>query len=304
MINLLKRFKNLTKKKTYCVLMTLLFAGACQQEEPNLADPESVSAPGVLELSYDVEHVLRPGLPESGNTDNVPSYEKVLSRPFSGKNNVHVSLYDDGTSAWRIEKAKPTIDLSIKHETPQGKEAKAVVTVIDRSGQARFYDKDNTLLFQHKMDIPTYKDVVAGIKEGYSPVFAVMGMPAAQRMETLLTQAKNNGAIIQHLDGGIVSVRTEAGKVIPGASARNSQTLPLTMVQLFSEKSGLLVGATLYDGQTVVNQVFYSFAFNNQKQLVPYRIHSETWDNHPGSGERVKTESQIHFSNVLVTLNK
>jgi hypothetical protein len=154
------------------------------------------------------------------------------------------------------------------------------------------------------MDIPSYKDVVAGIKEGYSPVFAVMGMPAAQRMETLLTQARKDGAIIQHLADGIVSVRTEAGKGMPGPAARNSQTLPLSMVQLFSEKSGLLVGATLYDGQTVANQVFYSFSYNEQKQLVPYRIHSETWETHPVSGERVKTESQVHFSNVVVTLNK
>lgn len=255
------------------------------------------TAPGLFTLNFEVEHLLLPG---SRNADNIPTYEQILSMPFADKNKINVTVYEDGTSAWRIEKTTPVIDLTVQHETPPGTEPKAVTTVIDRAGMGYYYGKNNKLLFQQMADMPSFLPFVNDIDERVSSL-SMMGVLGAEHLKTLLAHIQAKGAVLQHLDNGIVSVRTEAEKPVSPAYRTDETSSSYTTVQLFNEDLGLYLGGTVYDGQTILCQTFYSYTLNGQQQLVPYIIHTETWSSNPQTGERIKSASETYFTNVSVT---
>ena len=281
-------------------LFILLIATSCQIGDDLRKTNASVFPPGIIELSYEVETLT---VPFQQNLDKATSQEKIQAMPFSERSKIEMSIYDDGTTAWRMEKLKPKHDLSVEHETPPNDQPQTKITLIDRSGLGSFYDAKGSLLFTNQVPITSMGEVVDNLKANPHAYFAALGVSTAENIKFLLASAKAKGHIITDLGNDMVSIRSDSGKGVPQAARTNNEA-DFTTVNIFNTSLGILMGSTMYDeqGQVVVT-TFYSYKQNSSDQLVPEAIFMESWDNHPLTGERVKSESHIWFENVTATIN-
>lgn len=217
---------------------------------------------------------------------------------------MQVSIYEDGTAMWRMEKRKPKHDLSVKHETPPNDLREVSVTTIDQSGMGSFYDSKDALLFKHQVPISSFKNVVANIKENPNVIFAVMGVKTAENATLMLAHAKAKGYIINDLGNNLVSVRSGNGKDAANLARKNGEADNFTTVDIFNTALGILIGSTMYDEQeNIVSQSFYKYVLNSENQLVPEAIFTQSWDKDPVTGNERKVDTNIYFENVTATIN-
>lgn len=277
-----------------------LTAGACQEEFGKETTNINSLPTGIINLSFEVETLTIPTLQNEGNAS---SQEKIQAIPFSERNKVQVSAYEDGTTNWRLEKLTPKNDLSVQHETPPNNQQQVKVTMIDQTGMGSFYDSKGVLLYTHEVPVPSFIDVVANIKENPNMIFTAMGVKTVENVKLILANAEANGHIIQDLGNGMVSVRTENG--IGNSSAQlRGEADNFTTVDIFNTSLGIMIGSTMYDElENIVCQAFYRYGFNIYDQLVPEAIYMQSWDKDPITGEIKKVETNTYFENVTATIN-
>ncbi len=238
-------------------LITLVVA--CQKDDGMISDANNgkASSSGIIELSFEVETLTIPTLK---NADNATSLEKIQAMPFSERNKIQVNAYEDGTTSWIMEKLRPKHDLSVQHETPPNDQPEVKVTRIDRTGMGSFYDSNDGLLFKHQVPVPSFKDVVANIKENPNAIFAAFGIKTVKQIELYIAQAKAKGHIIQDLGNGLISVRSGNNKNTTSNARSSSVSEEYTSVDIFNLKLGILMGSTLYDLQeNILSQTFYRY---------------------------------------------
>ena len=280
----------------------MIIVGACQKDfeiaKPN-AGTEAMP-PGIIELSFEAETLTIPTLQ---NADKASSLEKIQAMPFAERSKIQMSAYEDGTTVWSMEKLKPKHDLSVQHQTPPSDQPEVKFTRIDRAGMGSFYDSKDVFLFKHQVQIPSFTEIVANIKENPHAIFSILGVKTAENVKLLLAKAKAKGNIVQDLGNGMVSMRSGNGKAA-GNVRQSGEANNYTTVDIYNINLGISIGSTLYDNQqNIVCQTFYSYTQNADQRLVPQAIYMQSWDKDPVTGEKRKTETNTYFENVTATIN-
>ncbi len=278
-----------------------LIVSACQKEFEVDNSHAEAQRSGIVDLSFEVETLT---LPTLQNAEDATTQEKIQSIAFSERSKVQVNIYEDGTSAWRMEKQKPIHDLTVHHQTPPNNRPKVLTTSIDRTGMGSFYDHNDSLLFKHKVPVSSFIEVVTNVKENPNVIFSVMGVKTADNVKLLLANAKAKGSIVSELGSNLVSVRSGNGKNAVANARQTNESDSLTTVDIFNTSLGILIGSTLYDQQEeIVCQAFYKYRLNMDNRLVPETIYMQSWDKDPVTGAKRKVETNIYFENVVATVN-
>lgn len=155
------------QKKTVLLAFTLVSLSigiGCQHEQSKVGTvlDEPSNTEGVIQMAYDMETMSYTKL---DNPSLKPTaMENVGMMPKVKKSAVKMTIFDDGTSDWTIKDLEPTNKIVYADQTPPDPRPKTVLTRIDRSGLARFFDKNNNEKHNTQMNIPSMKDVVSTLR--------------------------------------------------------------------------------------------------------------------------------------------
>lgn len=202
-----------------------------------------------------------------------------------------------------MEKQEPKHDVKEHHLTPVDSTIEETQTTrIDRSGMATYYDSQGNLLRQHQLTIPSFGKMVAEIKKDPSAAFGAVGVPSAERLKKLITDATATGAVVKDLGNGVTSIRIAHAAPVSTAAARTAAKADYHSVDVINTKLNLVLGSTLYDAnEEVVSKVYYAYNFENGKAK-PKATYGEIW-NTDAKGNRVKSISNTYFYQFSATVN-
>jgi hypothetical protein len=288
------------------VLVFLLIAFfLCYCSKPEISDSPvpatKVNVPGILKIQFDAE-VLK--FQQVEDPAKATGLQLIGAAPKAVRSKIDIDVYEDGSSAWVIEKVEPKHDVKEHHLTPPDPSPQTHLTRIDRSGLASFFDAGGKLLRTHQVPVQSFKQVVDEVKTNPAAAFGAVGIPSAERLKKMLANATKNGATVQDLGKGLTSIRTKQGpQTVANPSVRAATEGDYTSVDIIDTRLNLAIGSTLYNakGETV-SKAFYSYTFKD-KQATPQAVYQEIW-NTEADGRKVKSTSNTYFYQLSSTVNK
>ena len=257
-----------------CVtIIILLLADACRYDDFNSRIPKAEPIPGVIQLNFTSETLTVPESPDAKNS----SLQKIQAMPSISKSSFKINIYEDGTSDWSIGKLKPSIDLVQQHQTPASDQPETVETYIDRAGMGSYYSVNHQLIHSAKLPMPSYLELIEKVKTNPAAALSAIGMPSTDKIELLLANAKQKGAVINDLGNGMVSVKVSVGGGVPNDIARQDNSADGNVaINIYNKDLGVLIGSTLYNqAGDILAQSSYRYKLNDDKSLTPEAIHSE-----------------------------
>jgi hypothetical protein len=286
-----------------------------QSCSPDFLDQNGVDAmfeEGTLTLDYEAEIV---GWQETGDITKASIPDKIYGMAHAARSKVHAELYEDGTSAWRIEKLEPEHNVSVPDQTPPNPMPQTKITRIDRNGKGYFYSNTGTLLHEHDVPVQSCKELLARFARSKNPdiAYALAGVKGQQPIADIVTAAKADGATVQNMGGDIISI----SKIIPQTTFKNGRGSTTTYkgVDLYNEKVGILVGSELYDeSEMLLSETFYVYRKNDDKQkenkagkkvtIEPEVIYQKTYNKNPKTGERKVSITNTYFKTISAKTKK
>jgi hypothetical protein len=295
--------KQLFRPARLLTLALVLLIISCSKNELNDSPTSATksTSPGVARISFDAEAFKLSQLADSAKAS---AFEKTAAAPRADRQKIDIDIYEDGTSAWVMEKQQPKNDVKEHHLTPVDTTIRETQTTrIDRAGNATYYDNTGSLIRQHKLTIPSFNTLANEIKRDPSAAFGAVGVPSAERLKQLLSTATASGAIIQDLGNGKTSIRTtHTTPTATNAAAKTTGSGNYHSVDIIDTRLNLVLGSTLYDAnEEVVSKAYYAYTFENQKAR-PKAIYSEIW-NTDKNGNKVKSISNTYFYQFSATVN-
>lgn len=286
------------------MLFILTAFSLCFCSDPDVSEKPGVltktNQPGLLKIQFDAE-VLK--FQEVEDPTKMSGLQLITASPKALRSKIDIDVYEDGSSAWVIEKAAPKQQVEESHLTAPDPSPQTKITRIDRAGLASFYDANGKLLRQHAVPVQLFTEVVNEVKANPSAAFGAVGIPSAGRLKKMLADATASGAIVQDLGNGKISIRTKQGPAASGAVARSSTEGNYSAVDILDTRLNLVLGSTLYDakGETV-SKAFYKYTFKNG-QAIPEAVFQEVWTSEP-DGKKVKATSHTYFYQISATVKK
>ena len=113
------------------LVLNAAFWQACS---PGFLESDPANAPlteGILTLEYEAEVLT---WQEAGDPAKTSPLDKIHGMAHAVRSKVHAEVYEDGTSAWRIEKMEPQYNVKIPDQTPPDPTPQTKITRIDRTG--------------------------------------------------------------------------------------------------------------------------------------------------------------------------
>ena len=261
------------------VLVFLLIAFfLCYCSKPELSDTlivSKVNIPGLLKIQFDAE-VLK--FQEVQDASKISVLQLIGAAPKALRSKIDIDVYEDGSTAWVIEKLEPRHDVKEHHLTPPDPSPQTQTTHIDKAGLGSFFDAKGKLLRQHQIPVQSFKQVVDEVKANPNAVFGAVGIPFADRLQKLLAKAIKNGATVQDLGNGLTSIRTKQGpQTLANPSVRTATEGDYTSVDIIDANLNLVIGSTLTNvkGETV-SKSFYSYTFKDNR-ATPQAVYQEIW---------------------------
>ena len=294
--------KNSTRHKRYLrmVSITLIAVSLMQGCSPDFLEQNTADASfeeGVLTLDYEAEIVT---WQEVGDAKKATFLDKIHGMAHASHSKVHAEVYEDGTSAWRIEKLEPKHNVKVPDQTPADPSPQTKLTRIDRSGKGYFYSNTGTLLSEHDVPVQSCKELLERFKEGQNPsvAYSLVGVQGQQAVSEIITAAKANGAEVERLADGNISIRT----AMPKTSFKNGRATvdEYTGVDIYNEKRRLLIGSRLYDkANKLVTEVFYGYRkANNKNKIEPSVIYQKTYTVDPVTGGAKTSVTNTYFETI------
>ncbi|MFN6090431.1 MAG: hypothetical protein ACK47E_16935 [Cyclobacteriaceae bacterium] len=282
-------------------LLIAFFCSCSKLETSNAPTATKVNVPGLLKISFDAE-VLK--FQEVQDPSKSSDLQLIGAAPKALRSKIDIDVYDDGSTAWAIEKQEPKHDVKEHHLTPPDPSPQTKTTRIDRTGHGFFFGADGKLLRQHQIPVQSFKHIVEEVNANPNAVFGALGIPSAERLQKLVAKAIKNGATVQDLGNGLTSIRTKQGpQALANPSVRTANEGDYTPVDIIDTTLNLVIGSTLTDvkGETV-SKSFYSNTFKDN-QAFPQAIYQEVW-NTEADGRKVKSTSNTYFYQLSYTINK
>lgn len=295
--------KKLPTTRVLAFLLVAFMVSFCSKTE--LGDSPTTSQqtniPGMLRISFDAESLK---FQEISDGTEATELERISAAPRADRQKIDIDIYEDGTSAWVMEKQEPKHDVAEHHLTPVDSTIKETQTTkIDRSGMASYYDNKGSLIRQNSLKIPSFSALVNEIKKDPNAAFGVVGLPSAERLKKLLTSSLANGGSVQDLGNGLTSIRTphEAASQF-NVAAKTSGAASYHSVDIIDTNLNLVVGSTLYDAkEEVVSKTYYAYTFE-ENVAKPNAVYGEIW-NTDKNGNKVKSVSNTYFYQFSATVN-
>ena len=272
---------------------------------PDFMVSDPANAPlneGVLTLKYEAEVVT---WQEVGDAAKATPLDKIHGMAHAARSKVHAEVYEDGTSAWQIEKLEPEHNVNVPDQTPANPMPQTKITRIDRTGKGYFYSNTGTLLNEHDVPVPSFKGVLDQLKKNGNPnaAYSMIGVKSKQQVAEALAIAKQNGADVHDLGDGNISIRNTR----PQTTFKNGrgQTDHYKGVDIYNEKVGILVGSRIYDESDVLlSETFYAYRkADNKNGIEPEVIYQKTYNKDTKTGEVKTGISNTYFASISAKTN-
>jgi hypothetical protein len=300
-----KRLKSRTKSAIFATLGVLFFLVACQHEQEKVSTSlDSPSATeGVFQMSYDMETMTQTQLEGANITPT--ALENVGMMPKIKKSAVHLTVFEDGTSDWTIKDMPPANPIVYADQSPPSKRPKTVLTRIDRSGMASFFDKDNHQKHQYQMTIAGMKDLVALIAGDTSSanksqlINGVLNARGHVNMNVVLEAARRNGADVKTISKDVVAVTT-GGSALGSIIQRDDHKI---VENVIDTSQRILLGSTVKNQQgQVISNVFMKYNTTNAQPTLDM-MEQRVYDLTSPANRRVVTISSTTFSNQQLIIH-
>jgi hypothetical protein len=258
----LKWLKVRTKSPFFAVMSVLFFLVACQHEQEKIgtALDSPSNTEGVFQMAYDMETVTQSQL--EGTNIKPTAFENVGMMPKVKKSTVRLTVFDDGTSDWTIKDVPPANPIVYADQSPPSKRPKTVLTRINRSGMASFFDKDNNQKHQYQMTIPSMKDFVAMIAGDTSSanklqvINGLLNVRGHVNMDVVLEAARRNGAEVKSISKDVIAITT-SGSAMGSIILRDNNKIVENVIDTTQR---ILLGSTVKNQQgQVVSNVYMKY---------------------------------------------
>lgn len=285
------------------ILSGIVLFEACS---PDFLESDPVNAPmneGVLSLDYEAEIIT---WQEVGDATEASFIDKIHGMAHAMRSKVQAEIYDDGSSAWRIEKLEPHHNVKVPDQTPPDPTPQTKVTRIDRNGKGYFYSSTGTLLNKHDVPVQSFTGLLERFKKSRNPdiAYSIVGVQSQQQVSQVITTARANGAEVYDLGNGNVSIRS----AVPQTAFKNGRgsTTNFKGVDIYNEKVGILVGSRLYDeANMLLSETFYAYRkANNKNKIEPEVIYQKTFNKDPKTGEIKTTFTNTYFASISAKTKK
>jgi hypothetical protein len=288
------------------VVVTLSVAIGCKREQSKtetvLDEPSNTE--GVFKIAYDMETTSYSQLENPNSTPT--AIENVGMMPKVKKSAIKMTVFEDGTSDWTIKDLEPVNKIIYDDKTPPSKEPKTVLTRIERSGLARFFDKDKNELHQFKLPIPDMKNFVTILKSDTSDAGrslvgnSILSAKGGVNVQQILENAARNGAIVKNVSPNILSITIRAAISNGNVQTRTEQKIIESVIDT-SQK--VMLGSTVKTEQgQVLTQTYMKYnhsATNPTLEMMEQRV----YDPNTPTSRRVVTIINNAFSNMQVIVH-
>jgi hypothetical protein len=298
------RYRNPVSVLLLCGLLTACNPDRSGINNPN--DPNGSPSGGLASLSFEAENLTYRELadPKSAN-----AFAKINAMARATRSQISVEIYEDGTSAWKMVKQDPKIDTKPRDLTPPDRTPQTRTTRIDRSGMGYFYGDDGTLLHSDAVPTPSFADLAKRVRQDPSAVFTLMGVKDKAAIDKLLADARQNGAIVEDLGNGNVSVQktvTVGGGSSASSVAKGARTTGINYksVDVVNTSLNIVTGSRLYDDkERLVSESFFRYKDSGGGKLVPDAIFQKTWTISEKTGETIVMVSNTYFDKITTKTN-
>ncbi len=296
-------------KKTWIfgfILVTLSIVIGCQHEQTKVETvlDEPSNTEGVFQMSYDMETMSYTNL-ENANLKPTPT-EDVGMMPKVKKSAIRMTVFEDGTTDWTIKDVEPVNKIVYADKTPPNKRPKTVLTRIDRSGLARFFDKNNNEKHQYKMAIPDMKDFVSILRGDTSDAGkslvgnSILSSRGGINVQQILESAVRNGATVTSVSKNVIAVTSR--NVMPNANVQ-ARTEHKVVESVIDTSQRILLGSTVKNEQgQVLVQLYMKYnttTTNPTLEMMEQRVYNI---NSPADRRTVNIISTM-FSNMQVNIH-
>ena len=232
-------------------------------------------------------------------------FEDVGMMPKVKKSAIRMTVFDDGTSDWTIKDLEPSNKIVYPDKSPPDKRAKTVLTRIDRSGLARFFDKDNNEKHKYQMTMPSMKDFVSILRGDTSDVGkslvgnSILASRGGVNVNQLLENAARNGATIKSVSKNVISI-TLGGTLMSSVQALDDPKVTEIVVDT-AQRIMLASSIKTSQGQDVshIFMKYKSGAATPTLELMEQR----TYDLNSPADHRTVSIMNTFFSNMQVTVH-
>ena len=284
--------------------VVLLSVGiGCQHEQAKvgIALDEPTNTEGVFKIAYDMETMSFTKLDNPNLTPT--TFDNVGAMPKVRKSAIRMTIFDDGTSDWTVKEVEPTNKIVYADQTPLDTRLKTVLTRIDRSGLARFFDKNNTEKHKYQMTIPSMSNFVAEIKGDTSAANKslvgnnILSTRGGLSMGQVLENAARSGATVTSLSKNVLSITSNSSMLNGNAQPRDNRKIVESVVDTAQR---IVLASTVKDLQgKVISTIAMKYNTNTPTptlEMMEQRVYDPT---SPTDRKRVNITSTM-FSNMQV----
>lgn len=288
--------RNIARRMALCALGLLALA-ACRKDRenaPGLNNPDLA-----FEVRYETEAVSRQEI--VGAAGGKPDFmDENRAAPIASRSSTVITVFKDGSSEWVIRQLIPHAQIpSVRREVPADDSRKKVETRISRSGLSSHYDKDGGLIRTVQMEPVSFKQEVDALRSKGKTDASARILNLNMDTDALLAQARQQGAVVNTLGNGLMSIRTASAK---NSSARTTGGSNLSEVSIFNPTLKLILGSTVYDNDEKVAEIFYKYKLETGKDPQVEVIHQKTYRTME-SGKQVVTITNTTIDNLQVINN-
>ena len=303
--NALKWLKHQNKVVLFALIAVLLSVGiGCQHEQSKVgtALDEPSKTEGVFQIAYDMETMSFTKLDDDKLKPTL--YDDVGAMPKVKKSAVHMTVFDDGTSDWTIKDVAPANPIVYADQTPPDTRLKTVLTRIDRSGLARFFDKNNKEKHKYQMTIPSMKDFAAELRGDSSAANKslvgnnILSSRGGVDVGKVLENAMRNGAIVKSISKNVLSITSS--NPMPGGNVQTRSDHKIVESVVDTAQRIVLASTVKTEQGEVVSSSVMKYNYNTPSPTLEL-MEQRTYDpNSPANRRKVNITSTT-FSNMQVT---
>jgi hypothetical protein len=283
------------------IVVLLSIAIGCQHEQSKVETvlDEPSNTEGVFKIAYDMETMSYTNL-ENANLKPTP-FEDIGMMPKVKKSAIKMVVFEDGTSDWTIKDVEPNNKIVYADKTPPNKHPKTVLTRIDRSGLARFFDKDDNEKYQYKMPTQSMKDFVSILRGDTSDAGkslvgnSILTSRAGINIRQALENAVRNGATIKSISKNVVIITSSNGLPNGQVQTRTEQKIVESVIDTSQR---ILLGSTVKKEQGVVfARVYMKYNYSTANPTLEM-MEQRAYDPDSPADRRTVHITSTSFSNI------
>ena len=303
----LKWLKHQKKGVLFASFVVLLSVGiGCQHEQSKVGTTldEPSNTEGVFKIAYDMETVSFTKL-EDANLKPT-QYDDVGAMPKVKKSAIRMTVFEDGTSDWTIKDMAPANPIVYADQTPPDTRLKTVLTRIERSGLARFFDKNNKEKHNYQMTIPSMKDFASMLKGDSSAANKslvgnnLLSSRGGVDVGQVLENAMRNGATVKSISKNVLSITSGSSLSSGSVQSRDEHKIVESVVD--TAQRIVLASTIKTDQGQVISTAIMKYNYSTTRptlELMEQHVYDPT---SPADRRRMNVTSTT-FSNMQVIVH-